>query len=30
MNIEIDDILTLDNNKKYTVLSIVEYKEVTY
>ena len=30
MNIEIDDILTLDNNKKYTVLSMVEYKEVTY
>lgn len=30
MNIEIDDVLTLDNNKKYTVLSIVEYKEVTY
>lgn len=30
MNIEIDDILTLDNNKKYTVLSVVEYKEVTY
>ena len=30
MNIEIDDILTLDNNKKYSVLSIVEYKEVTY
>ena len=30
MNIEIDDVLTLDNNKKYSVLSIVEYKEVTY
>lgn len=30
MNIEIDDILTLDNNKKYIVLSIVEYKKVTY
>ena len=30
MNIEIDDILTLDNNKKYSVLSIVEYKEITY
>lgn len=30
MNIEIDDVLTLDNDKKYIVLSIVEYKEVTY
>ena len=29
-NIEISDIITLDNNKKYIVTGIAEYEKVNY